>query len=475
MSWIGALLLFALSVDPIFESHTDIGPGLHPGSLVYDPASRTYTISGSGENMWFASDAFHFVWKKVSGDVTLSADIAILGQGGDPHRKAVLMIRQELDPDSAYADAALHGDGLTSLQSREAKGAATHEIQAGVKAPARLRLSKRGDYFHISTAPEAGAPLQPAGGWMKVPLREPFYVGLGVCAHNKDVVEKAVFSNVELTAATSSGKPQLFSTLETITVSSTDRRVAYLASGRIETPLWTPDGSSLLFTDNGKLRRVPSSGGQPEDLPFSVTRFYGISPDGKRIAFTSDSQSRVYLAALPDGKPERLTKNSPSRFHAWSPDGNSIIFSGERQRKSAILNISAEEGKETLLISGPGVYDNPEYSPDSRYIYFNSNRDGSMQIWRVHSDGIGQEQITSDDMSSWFPHPSPDGKSLAFLSAPAASQTPPRDAEVLLRVMSLADRKIKLLGRLTGGEGSFELPSWSPDSRRLAFVSYQFF
>ena len=92
-----------------FEGHSDIGVVLHPGSAEYEAAARTYTVTGSGENMWAAKDAFHFVWKKVSGDVTLTADVAILGQGGDAHRKAVLMIRQNLDEDSAYADAALHG------------------------------------------------------------------------------------------------------------------------------------------------------------------------------------------------------------------------------------------------------------------------------------------------------------------------------------------------------------------------------
>ena len=106
--------------------------------------TRTYTITGSGENMWAAKDALHFVWKKVSGDVTITADIEHLGAGGDPHRKAVLMIRQTLDEDSAYVDAAVHGDGLTSLQFRDEKGAATHEVQANVSGPKRVRLTSAG-------------------------------------------------------------------------------------------------------------------------------------------------------------------------------------------------------------------------------------------------------------------------------------------------------------------------------------------
>src|SRR5262249_49785492 len=130
----------------IFKGHADVGTVLHAGSAKYDEAAKTYVITGSGENMWFAADAFQFAWKKLSGDVSLTADIAFVGAGKDPHRKAVLMIRQGLEADSAYVDAAIHGDGLTSLQFRDAQGSNTHEVQANVKAPARARLVRRGQY-----------------------------------------------------------------------------------------------------------------------------------------------------------------------------------------------------------------------------------------------------------------------------------------------------------------------------------------
>src|SRR5713226_2818429 len=183
----------------IFESHGDVGTVLHPGSVEYDAAKRSYTIAGSGENMWFGNDAFQFVWKKVSGDVTLTADISFLGKGVNEHRKAVLMIRQSLDADSPYADVALHGSGLTSLQYREEKGAATHEIQANISAPKRVRIEKRGAYFSL-WIPDENGEFRLASGSMRIPLKKPFYVGIGVCSHDKDVVEKAVFTNVELRA-----------------------------------------------------------------------------------------------------------------------------------------------------------------------------------------------------------------------------------------------------------------------------------
>src|SRR5262249_25603427 len=159
-----------------------------------------------------------------------------------------LMIRQGLDADAAYVDVALHGDGLTSLQFREAKGAATHEVQSNVSAPARLRIEKRGKYALLYLAAK-GEELKFSGAAVRLPLEGPFYVGIGTCAHNKDVVEKAVFANVELQTDLPASKkpPVLYSTLETQTISSTDRRVVHVTPTRIEAPNWLRDGKTLIF------------------------------------------------------------------------------------------------------------------------------------------------------------------------------------------------------------------------------------
>src|ERR1051326_944904 len=170
----------------IFENHSDVGTVLHPGSVDYDATKRTYTISGSGENMWLAKDAFQFVWKKISGDVTLTADISFLTKTGNEHKKAVLVLRQTLDEDSVYVDVALHASGLTSLQYRDEKGAITHQIRSNLSAPRRLRIAKRGDYVYMSLAADGGEPSV-AGGWQRIPLQGEFYAGIGVCSHDKDV------------------------------------------------------------------------------------------------------------------------------------------------------------------------------------------------------------------------------------------------------------------------------------------------
>ncbi|HYN01644.1 MAG TPA: hypothetical protein VE359_04305, partial [Vicinamibacteria bacterium] len=136
----------------LFEAHGDVGAVGKPGAVVYDAKAGTYAVTGGGENMWFATDAFHFAWKKASGDVTVAADIRFVGSGGNAHRKAALLIRQGLEPDAAYADAVVHGDGLTSIQYREERGGPTREIQSRVKGPRRLRIEKEGNYVSLSVA-----------------------------------------------------------------------------------------------------------------------------------------------------------------------------------------------------------------------------------------------------------------------------------------------------------------------------------
>jgi TolB protein len=466
----------------LFESHGDVGEVLHEGSVVHDAAKGSYTINGSGENMWSTADAFQFVWKKVSGDVSLAADIAFPDTGGDPHKKAVLIIRQSMDSDSAYADVALHGNGLTSLQARDEKGAATHEIQSNISGPKRVRLQKIGQYFYMYVS-ASGDDLRFAGGSTRVKLEEPFYVGIGVCAHNKDVTETAVFSKVELVTGTRGPirQPSIYSTLETITVSSTDRRVVRVFPGRVEAPNWTRDGASLLFNGSGRLQKIAVEGGDVQlidtDFATRLNNDHGISPDGTLLAISDQSQeerqSLIYTVPIEGGPPTRITQGSPSYWHGWSPDGKTLAFVGDRNGNLDIYTIPVDGGEETRLTTAEGLDDGPEYSPDGQYIYFNSERTGSMQIWRMRPDGSGQEQVTSDEYNNWFPHISPDGQRMVFLTYEKDVTGHPENKDVMLRVMTIDNQRVSVLAKLFGGQGTINVPSWSPDSKRLAFVSYQ--
>lgn len=204
---------------------------------------------------------------------------------------------------------------------------------------------------------------------------------------------------------------------------------------------------------------------------------HGLSPDGTLLAISDGSQgdhkSTIYIVPLAGGTPRRITQNSPSYWHGWSPDGKTLAFCGERNGEFDVYTIPAAGGEETRLTTAVGLDDGPEYSPDGGYIYFNSVRTGLMQIWRMRPDGSGQEQVTSDDFNNWFAHISPDGKWMVFLTYAHDVTGHPGGKDVMLRLMSLdGEKKITVLAKLYGGQGTINVPSWSPDSKRLAFVSY---
>jgi TolB protein len=465
----------------IFAGNQDVGTVLHPGSASYDEAKHSYLVSGSGDNMWFGEDDFHFVWKKVAGDVALTADIAFLGSKGNNHRKAVLMIRQSLDGNSAAVDLAVHGDGLTSLQYRDVTGADTHEVESAISAPRSVRIEKRGDFFYAFVAGKDGH-LEPAGAATRLPLAAPFYVGIGVCSHNKDFVERAVFSNVNLEELPpSNGKTMLVSALETITVASTDRHVEYVTQGRFEAPNWTRDGTALIFNRDGSMLRLALGESNPSQISTAprihCNNDHGISPDGKWLAISDrspeDGKSHVYVLPIGGGTPRQITPDGPSYWHGWSPDGKTLAFTGERGGNFDIYSVPVGGGQETRLTTAAGLDDGPEYSPDGAYIYFNSERSGSMQIWRMRADGSAQEQVISDTDNDWFPHISPDGQWMVFLSYEKGVTGHPADKSVELRLMSMKDKKVHVLAQLFGGQGTINVPSWSPDSKKLAFVSYE--
>jgi TolB protein len=471
----------AMAAAGVFDGHSDVGAISHAGAVDYDASHGTYTVTGSGENMWSVADSFQFVWKKVSGDVALTADVAFANTGGNEHKKAVLILRQSFDVDSVYADVALHASGLTSLQFRDEKGAITREIQSSITAPKRLSIARRGDYVYMSLAANGGEP-KVAGGWLRIPLQGTFYVGIGVCSHDKDAVEKAVFSNLVLDTAGAppSTQPALYSALETIEVDATNRRIVYLAPRRFEAPNWMRDGSAFLFNRTGRIERLPVDASKTEiiDTGFATrcNNDHGVSPDATQLAISDNSQddheSLVYLVPIAGGTPRRITRKSPSYWHGWSPDGKTLAFVGKRNGEFDIYTIPAAGGEETRLTTAKGLDDGPEYSPDGKYIYSNSERTGHMQIWRMKADGSDQEQVFSDELNNWFPHISPDGQWMVFLTYEADVTGHPENKDVMLRVMSLADKKITVLTKLFGGQGTINVPSWSPDSKRLAFVSY---
>jgi TolB protein len=207
----------------LFTDHGDVGTTSKPGTVTFNPAAGTYTIGASGANMWAGADAMQFLWKKKSGDLSIAADIAFVGTSTQPHRKACLVIRQNLDPGSPYVDVAYHGSGLTSLQFRDATGGLTKEIECMTDSPSRVRLDRIGGDIYLSVGYAGGKPA-PSGASFKLHMKDPVYVGLAVCAHDDSAFETAVFSHVKIgSASPEAAVPQ--PRLHVITLPTGDKRM----------------------------------------------------------------------------------------------------------------------------------------------------------------------------------------------------------------------------------------------------------
>lgn len=270
-------------------------------------------------------------------------------------------------------------------------------------------------------------------------------------------------------------------------------KVVHQADAVWEAPNWSRDGKFLLSNSGGKLYRIPIDGGSapaPLDIDSSLrcNNDHDFSPDGTLIAISASSatsrQSQVYVTKA-DGTDHRLIVSpAPSYFHGWSPDGKYLSFVANRDGKQYDLyRVPVAGGAEERLTSDPAYDDGTDYSPDGKWIYFNSNRGGGWNIWRMPADGAGPddaraERITNDDLEDWFPHPSPDGNSLLFLSFPHGTEGHnARNLRVQIRLIPMPGAVVnavapKMLFELSGGQGTINVNSWAPDSKRFAYVTY---
>jgi TolB protein len=273
--------------------------------------------------------------------------------------------------------------------------------------------------------------------------------------------------------------------LELMNVFDGKRIVIHEESGRFEAPNWMPDGKKLIINKDGSLYKIPVEGGQLEKINTGTANRnnndHGISFDGKMLALSHHREglpgggSTVYVVPIEGGTPKQVTELTPSYWHGWSPNNKEVLFVGQRDGKNYdIYKIAVNGGKEVKLTSNNGTHaDGPEYSPDGKYIYYNGNQSGTMQIWRMKPDGSDKEQLTFDDNNNWFPHISPDGKWIVYISFPS---TIPVDAHpsykrVTLKLMPVSGGAPKVIAYLYGGQGTINVPSWSPDSKSIAFVS----
>ncbi|HWA00007.1 MAG TPA: hypothetical protein VG841_06800 [Caulobacterales bacterium] len=485
-----------------FDRQQDVGETAIAGAAAF--GDGRYTVTGGGANIWGNVDAFHYVYTQRSGDLHIAADISFVGAGGEEHRKAGLMIRQNLTPGSPYVDVMVHGNGLTSLQYREVQDGPTHQISSNVSAPTRVRLEREGNYAFFSVA-GADGQLRHAGGNFRIAFQEPYYVGLAVSAHNNALSETATFSNVEMNAPHLADVPDtgypaaVESTLEILDMSGGDmgdrRIVRHFTGVKIEAPNWSRDGRTLIYNSGGHLWSISVDGGEPVMINtgdrVKLNNDHGLSPDGAQLMISdqteADNISRIYTLPLTGSDHPRLVvshRTARSYWHAWTPDGRTIAYTASRPETGTddydiYAKAANGRGRERNLTHSMGLDDGPEYTPDGQYIYFNSTRSGAMQIWRARArDGANPERITTDETyRDWFPHFSPDGQRMAFVSFFANDvrvddHPPNRDVQIRVQPTDRSAPPI-IVTKLFGGQGTMNVPSWSPDGQYLAFVSYR--
>lgn len=271
-------------------------------------------------------------------------------------------------------------------------------------------------------------------------------------------------------------RPVIESRLEILTVATGEREVVYSTTGHFEAPNWSRDGSHLVFNQEGRLYVLPLDDRTPRllDTGFATqcNNDHGLSPDGRLLAISHrhEGQSIIYVLPATGGTPRMITPKGPSYWHGWSPDGRTLAYCARRDDNYDIYAIPVEGGEETRLTEAQGLDDGPDYAPDGS-IWFNSVRTGVMKIWKMNADGSAQTQMTSnEEWADWFPHPSPDGKQVVFLSFDRSVEGHPPNKDVVLRLMPLTGGEPRILARLFGGQGTINVPSWSPDGSMLAFV-----
>lgn len=478
-----------------FKNSTDVGNPSQKGSSAYNSTEQYYTLRGGGYNIWFERDEFHYLYNKINGDFILTANFKFEGEGNDPHRKTGWMLRSSTDDDSPHISAVLHGDGLTVMQWRDFAGDEMKDPENEMFAEGSgyeiIQIERSGRTIFMRAA-QRGKPFETIGSYEMINLPDEVLAGLFICSHNPDVIEEATVWNVRIDYPVgdnyNAGRDgYLGCRLETMDVFSGKRLVIHEKDGRFEAPNWMPDGKKLLFNMDGLLYTIPVTGGEIKQLDTGfATRNnndHGISFDGKLLAISHHREgmpgggSTVYVLPLKGGTPSLVTENTPSYWHGWAPNNEEVVYVAQREGKNVynIYRNSIKGGKEVALTDiGPDEHvDGCEYSPDGEYIYYNGSHTGNMQIWRMKPDGSDREQLTFDEYRNWFPHISPDGKWIAFLSFPSdiEKNSHPSYKRVMLRLMPVDGGESEVIAYLYGGQGTINVPSWAPDSRRIAFVS----
>lgn len=257
----------------------------------------------------------------------------------------------------------------------------------------------------------------------------------------------------------------------------------------IEAPMWSTDGTAILYNSEGLIYRCALSDGAVTMVDTGPVKYcnndHVLSPDGTGIALSGNVEdsleSKIYIVDFATGKEREVVSTPWSYLHGWSPDGKTLAYCAGRhigdEMAWDVYTCPAKGGVETRLTDAPGLNDGCEFSSDGKTIWFNSSRTGLMQVWKMDADGRNQTQMTFDeDRNSWFPHISPDLKKVVYLAYSKDDLEPGQhlpDKQVEIRMIPAQGGEPETLLNIFGGQGSINVNSWSPDSTRFAFVSYR--
>lgn len=484
--FIGIAMASAQSLPSDYLSgKADIGAYEKAGNSSYDAEEQVYHL----ESPISPEYGEHFIYRKVSGNFLFTADFAWVGKVPE---KAILglMLRSSLEEKSPNIIRA----NVDSIY-QSVFGVMEPEYVELNEAPPRkyqtIQLERRGDHIIYRVA-GLGEPLRECYTYELSELEEQLFVGLYIYSLEDEQTVRAKAWNVRIDQPVPWGYDAyeegfLDSRLETINVFTGERKIIHEHKGKLEAPNWMPDGEKLLYNQDGHIYTISLDGGELEQLNTGLAdrnnNDHGISFDGKLLAISHHREnmpaggSTVYVLPLEGGEPTLVTEHTPSYWHGWSPDNEYVIYVATREgdERYNIFRKSIHGGEEEQLtdISEGEHVDGCEYDPAGEYIYYNGSHSGSMQIWRMKPDGSAREQLTFEETNNWFPHISPDGKWIVYLAYPAdiSLNAHPFYQRVSLKLMPLDGGAPRTIAYLYGGQGTINVPSWSPDSKHVAFVS----
>jgi hypothetical protein len=498
----------------LFDGQSDIGDVIPPGAGVYSATTGAYTLTSAGSNTWYHVDNFHFLWKKASGDLSLTANVTFPPRSyarepnpqskrseGNPakrhrrdvgHRKGILMFRQTLDAGGIYAGVGVHGSGMTALQYRRALGANSEDIELNIDAPQTVRLEKRGDTFRLFLSMK-GEPLHQVGASVTMHLEEPFYVGIGAVSHDVSTTDEVRFSNVTVQARAAPGVPEtpaqpkvsLYSTLRTIQTEDQFRRAMVIRSvpAYMQSANWASDGKNIYVYEEGRIERIPlltpEAGGTPQ--PVNVGNLidcsgnFGLSPDRKWLAVScaekSGGRHDVYVvpvnAAGGDAGNKATSKaigpgDTARPYNVVGSSGGDRLSNAVGPRDTArSVGALANAARATprKITQGTASSYFHAWSPDSHTIAFTRGSAGKADIFAIAITGGMEVRLTSDTVNDG-PDYSPDGKLVYFDSARSGSTQIWR-----MRVDGSEAEQV------TDDNNINSSPHVSPDGKTVAFLS----